>query len=59
MLAVVDATTREIIPQVDPINPDPLNTVNTSVLETPNARSEGELKFACTELKQRCKDLLL
>ena len=39
--AVVDTSTNEIIPPLDPNNPDPLNSVNTSVVETPNARAEG------------------
>jgi hypothetical protein len=54
VLAVVDATTREIIPQVDPLNPDPLNTVNTSVLETPNARSEGERHGRAVQVLRCC-----
>lgn len=40
--AVTDRETDVIIPPIDPAFPDPLNTVNVSVLNTPNARSEGE-----------------
>lgn len=39
--AVTDRTTGVVIPPIDPAFPDPLNTVNVSVLNTPNARAEG------------------
>ncbi|KAI3424696.1 hypothetical protein D9Q98_008086 [Chlorella vulgaris] len=42
-LTVTDLTTGTVIPPIDPAKPDPLNRVNTSVLETPNARSEEML----------------
>jgi hypothetical protein len=43
-LAVIDATTNMSIPLVDPAFPDPLNYVNISVINAPNARAEGELR---------------
>lgn len=39
--AVVDRVTGVVIPAIDPNFPDPLNSVNVTVINTPNARSEG------------------
>ena len=41
-LSVVDAVTNTTIPLVDPALPDPLNFINISVINAPNARAEGE-----------------
>jgi hypothetical protein len=43
LLAVTDSGSLRVIPPIDPANPDPLNTVNTTVISVPNARAEGEL----------------
>lgn len=39
-LTVIDGVTKRPIPAIDPNNPDPLNSVNVTVINTPNARSE-------------------
>ena len=41
--AVTDSASNRVIPPIDPAFPDPLNTVNTTVINVPNARAEGEL----------------
>ena len=46
--AVTDSGSHRVIPPIDPANPDPLNTVNTTVISVPNARAEGEL--GCTRI---------
>ena len=45
--AVTDIDTNQVIPPADPDFPEPLNSVNVTVLATPNARSEGTPKPAC------------
>lgn len=40
--AVTDRQSGVVIPPYDPVSPEPLSTVNVSVLDAPNARSEGE-----------------
>ena len=39
--AVVDKVTGAPIPAIDPAFPDPLNAVNVTVINAPNARSQG------------------
>ena len=39
--AVIDGVTKRPIPAIDPNNPDPLNSVNVTVVNSPNARSSG------------------
>jgi hypothetical protein len=39
-LTVIDGVTKRPIPAIDPNNPDPLNSVNITVINTPTARAE-------------------
>lgn len=38
---MIDGVTKRPIPAIDPNNPDPLNSVNVTVVNTPTARSTG------------------
>lgn len=40
--AVTQSGSGEPLPAADPVQPNPLNTVSVTVLDTPNARAEGE-----------------
>jgi hypothetical protein len=39
---VYDNLTQQVIPQVDDLNPDTFLALNVTVIDTPNARAQGE-----------------
>ena len=45
--AVYDNLTSQVIPQIDPEDPDTLTAVNVTVIDAPNARSEGVCACVC------------
>lgn len=54
--AVLDSTTGAVLPNDDPVAPDPMNRVNVMVIDAPNARSVGALGLAWLGWAGRCRE---